>query len=103
VTAADELPAPETVTVNTADPLVGMFALVGLSDTEIAVGVCTGVVLSDGADVCPHPESHAARKTLTKPIPARCRFLSTNLHYAMRVPLRRSTFSGSGSRLEGPI
>jgi hypothetical protein len=93
VTATDELPAPETVTVRTTEPLVGTLALVGLSDTEIAVGVCTGGVLSEGAEVCPHPESHPASKAVTKPIATLCRFLSTNTYHAMLVPPWRSNLS----------
>jgi hypothetical protein len=90
VTAADELPAPETVTVKTTEPPVGTLALLGLSDTEIAVVVCTGVVLSDGADVCPHAERKAVNTAVIQlAVACRC-FLRTHSQKAMCVPLRRS-------------
>src|SRR6185437_950738 len=56
VTAEDEFPAPVTVTIKTSELRVETLAVVGFTETEIAVGVCTGAVLSDGADVCPHAE-----------------------------------------------
>lgn len=78
VTAGDKLPAPATVTVTTREPPVGTLALGGLRDTEIAVGVGTGVVLSEGADVCPHAERKVVNRTAVQ-LAATCScFLCTN-------------------------
>jgi hypothetical protein len=78
VTAGDELPSPVTVIVKTMEPPAATLAVVGLSETDMAVDVCTGVVLSDGAEVCPHEERDAANRATTQLAFARSRFVYTN-------------------------